>query len=424
MDAKQFLKEISPEPEKEKLAEIGRETKAIETILKSAVDKLNLKADVFVGGSFAKGTITSKKDYDVDIFIRFDWKYEEISKELEKVLKILKRKYKVEKVHGSRDYFRVFKNKNLVFEIIPVTKIKKPREMRNVTDLSYFHVNYVKNKIRGTKLNREIMLAKMFCKANKVYGAESYIKGFSGYALECLVINYGSFEKMIRELAKVKNGERLILDPKKQYKNKSDILFEINESKLASPVVLVDPTWKERNVLAALGEETFEIFQEAARRFLRNPGKSFFEEKETEEKGMKKEAKKKKGEFVCATIETDRQEGDIAGTKIKKFSDFLTKEAERYFVLIKKEFNYSGKQSGELYLIMKSKKEIIRIGPPANLGKFADNFRKQNKKVIVRDGVLQVKIKVNYSLKEFIKRFERENKEKIRDMGITKIKVN
>ena len=94
---------------------------------------------------------------------------------------------KLERLHGSRDYFRAYvKNKNMYFEVIPVAKIKKVHEERNVTDLSFFHVPYVKRKIRGHE--DELLLAKTFYHAQKVYGAETYVRGFSGYALECLII--------------------------------------------------------------------------------------------------------------------------------------------------------------------------------------------------------------------------------------------
>ena len=36
--------------------------------------------EVFVGGSFAKGTLTKHGDYDVDVFVRFNKKYEETGK--------------------------------------------------------------------------------------------------------------------------------------------------------------------------------------------------------------------------------------------------------------------------------------------------------------------------------------------------------
>ena len=43
-------------------------TKTIETSLK----ELKIKAEVFLGGSVAK--FTNLKDYDIDIFVRFDYK--------------------------------------------------------------------------------------------------------------------------------------------------------------------------------------------------------------------------------------------------------------------------------------------------------------------------------------------------------------
>ena len=68
-----------------------------------------------------------------------------------------------------------------------------------------------------------------------------------------------------------KFGQRGI---KKFYKNKQELLNSVNESKLQSPIVLVDPTFKERNALAALSQETFLRFKESCAKFLRNPAPS------------------------------------------------------------------------------------------------------------------------------------------------------
>ncbi|MCA9485755.1 MAG: nucleotidyltransferase domain-containing protein, partial [Nanoarchaeota archaeon] len=187
-------------------------------LLKKHIAKSKIDADVFLGGSFAKNTVAKSDEYDADVFVRFDWKYEEISDKLEKVLKAVVRESKLNllRLHGSRDYFKVFKTRKFTFEIIPVKRIKKTQEADNVTDLSYFHVRYVKKNMKKNTA-REIALAKKFFKSSGTYGAESYIHGFSGYGVECLVLNYGSFEKMLKELIKVKLGERLILDPAKHY---------------------------------------------------------------------------------------------------------------------------------------------------------------------------------------------------------------
>jgi len=422
MSIKKVLESLNISLNKEEMAYLKKETKEVVSGIKEEVDKnKDLDVSVFVGGSFAKDTLAKKDWYDIDIFVRFGWKHEEISFILEKILKkALGKKFKLTKVHGSRDYFRASRDKKIVFEIIPVTKIKHPREARNVTDLSYFHVNYVKKRLTPGIANG-IRFSKKFCKAQGVYGAESYIQGFSGYGLECLVIYYKSFEKMLKELVKVK--DRLVLDPEKKYKKKDDVLFEMNESKLHSPVILVDPTWKERNALAALSKETFEKFREAAKKFLKKPSKEFFDEKELDKSALEKEAKKKKAELIHLALETDRQEGDIAGTKLKKFSNFLTREISKYFVVVDREFDYDGDKKGEFYIITKPKEEVVKRGPPVEMKKHAAAFRKENKNVFEKSGVLYSKTKVDYPVKKFIKDFIDSNKSRIKDMTIISLKI-
>ena len=425
MNMKKLLEEIAHSLliEKAEQKALREEANKIISLLKNELKASKIEAEVFAGGSFAKETLVKEEFFDIDIFVRFDWKYEDISKLLTKVLdKIRKKnKLKIEKLHGSRDYFRIIKGK-IVFEIVPVVKIKKPKEARNVTDLSYFHVNYVRRNIK--KIAKEIVLAKQFCKSQKVYGAESYVNGFSGYALECLIIYYKSFEKMLRELAKVKLGERIIIDPANHYKKKGDVLFEMNESKLGSPIILVDPTWKERNALAALSRETFEKFQDSARQFLKNPGKNFFEVKKFDVEQFKNKARKDKAEFLRVDLETNRQPGDIAGTKLKKFSNYLTRELSRFFEIKDKEFDYNGENKAVLYLITKSKGEIVKIGPPKEFEKNAKEFKKQNKNTFEKNGVLHAKIKINFSAKKFISDFAKRYHKSIKSMDIVGLKIN
>jgi len=427
MNAKRIFDEVasSLSISKQEQKILSDETDKIVSLIREGLKKAKISAEVFVGGSFAKNTLVKGEFYDIDLFVRFDWKYEDISRLLSNVLEKLTKKNKLnlEKLHGSRDYFRIIVGKNIIFEIVPVIKIKNPKEARNVTDLSYFHVNYVKRELKKAKIEREVILAKQFCKAQKIYGAESYVNGFSGYALECLIINYKSFERMLKELSKAKPGERIIIDSEGLYKKKNDVLFEMNESKLSSPIILVDPTWKERNALAALSRETFEKFQDAARKFLKKPSKDFFIIKKFNLEALKQKAKKSKAEFVKIELKTDKQPGDIAGTKLKKFASYLEKELARYFEIIEKEFDYSGKSKAMDYLIIKSKREIIKIGPPKALGEHAKAFKKQNKNVFEKNGILHARIKVNFSAKKFINEFSKKYAKTIKSMDITSLKI-
>ena len=402
----------------EEWAYLEKEAENFVEILEKEIARQRIEAEIFIGGSFAKKTLVKKEFHDIDIFVRFDWKFDNISDILERIVKKIKG-FKIQKVHGSRDYYKV-ESKNIIFEIVPVYKIKKPSEARNVTDLSYFHVGYVRKKLRGG-MAKEVLLAKQFCQAQGLYGAESYIQGFSGYALECLIIHYKSFLKMIRVLSKAK--DRVVTDPEKHYKKTRDILFALNESRLQSPIVLVDPTWKERNVLAALNRESFRKFQETAKRFLKKPSREFFKEHKINVENLKKLAQKKKGEFVHLQIETDRQEGDIAGTKMKKFAGFLERELGHYFEVIEKEFEYSGREKANLYLIVKAKKEILLLGPPINMEEHTQAFRKKHKEVFEEKRYLFAKKKINFSAKQFLGEYKRERAKKIREMKIISLEI-
>lgn len=426
MSIKSVLSKLNFAPSEAEIGYLKAEAKKFLSLLEGEIKKQRVKAEAFVGGSFAKSTLVEKEKQDIDVFVRFDWRYDDISDMLERILKNIARKaqVKIKRVHGSRDYFNAEVSRKLAFEVVPVTRIKKPKEARNVTDLSYFHVNYVKKKMnKNAKLAREIVLAKTFCRAQNAYGAESYIRGFSGYGVECLIIAYGSFEKMARELAKAETGERIVLDPEKYYKSKNEVLFELNESKIGSPIVLVDPTWKERNVLAGLSAEKFEKFQIALKNFLKHPSEKFFEMRGLDVKALESEAKKKKAEFLHIKLKTDRQEGDIAGTKMKKFADFIASEIEPYFEIIKKEFAYDEGQEGDAYYIAKSKKEIVKTGPPLKMAKHALAFRKANKNVYEKNGILHAKIIISGSAKEFARKLIKKLGNKIKEMDVTGIKV-
>jgi len=323
------------------------------------------------GGSLAKGTLVVKEKQDIDVFVVFD--YSEDIIRLEKILKKIKLPGKLKKVHGSRDYFQIDCN-NVLLEVVPVVKNKDPEQAENVTDISLSHVKYIAGEIKkNPAIADEIKLAKVFCRANSCYGAESYIRGFSGYSLELLVIYFGGFVKFLKEIRK-KN----IIDSLKYFKSEREIMNELNTSKIRGPIVLIDPTYKFRNVCAGLSMETFEKFLDVAEKFLKNPSLEFFEEKVIDVSEMRKFAGEKKARFVEINLKTDRQEGDIAGTKMKKMFDFFSRELIRKGQkILRKEFEYSGKgQKAKGYLIVKEIPEIEIKGPSIGLQDAVKAFRK------------------------------------------------
>ncbi len=379
--------------------------------------KEKIKANIFIGGSLAKGTLvkTDNSLYDVDIFVRFDNKYKE-----DKISELLKKALMKEakRVHGSRDYYQ-FKVNNIIIEIIPVLKIKSPKQAKNVTDLSYFHVNYILKKIKkNKKLSDEIIIAKAFTHSQNCYGAESYIKGFSGYAIELLIIYYGSFLRFIREIAD-SGDEKIIIDESKAYRKKQDVLMELNEAKILSPMILVDPTFKERNALSGLSLETFMKFKKACQDFLKNPSKEFFKEKD-----VQWEMKKKYPDLKIISVKTNKQKGDIAGTKSKKFMNFFLFQLKKEFIVKKAEFEYKEDENTAYYYLALDKKpdEIIK-GPPITSIENLAGFKKAHSDAFIKNQITYAHVSHNLSFVEFLKRFLEKDDKVIKDMSIEEIKL-
>ncbi len=391
-------------PEKQYLKDLSVKVTAFCSELQLALKKRYVSAEISLGGSFAKNTMVKKAVYDIDILVRFKEEREQLSDVLERVLISMKKHYV--RVHGSRDYFQIQATPHAIFEIIPVLYITRPSQAENVTDLTHFHVAYVKKNIRG--LEDEVRLAKQFCEAQGVYGAESYIQGFSGYALECLIIYYKSFMKLVKTLAKY--DSQIIIDPAHHYTSKENILVSLNQSKLKSPIVFVDPTFKERNVLAALNEKSFDKIKIASQKFLKTPSRASFVPHRVNIDALKKEAQRKKADMSCIALTTNRQAGDIAGTKLKKFHYFLEHEVAREFDIIHHEFQYDGAQKGTLYLLAKSKKKFLKRGPPVIMEKHAKAFKKQHSNAFEKKGILYAEIILKDSLHAFLKRYATDNK--------------
>jgi len=397
--------------------------------IEKKIKKRGIIADVFVGGSLAKNTLIKKANYDVDIFLRFSKKYSEdqIKKHTRKIFfwfRVPGQRIKVKRIHGSRDYYKIIlkSRKGFSFEVVPSVKVSNPSEARNITDLSYFHVDYIRNKAsKNKKLVDEILLAKSFCHAQKCYGAESYIRGFSGYAIEILVSHYKTFRKFLLEMIKV--DDQLILDPGKLYKSKKEIIDSLSKAKLQGPVVLIDPTFKERNAANALSKETFEKFQSKAKSFLKEPNYSFFEYKRVDIPYFRATAQEIKGIFAVLELRTKKQAGDVAGGKMLKFSKLLTREIDKYFEVVEQEYDYWGAKKSNVYYVLKRRAEIIHVGPNIHHEKAVRAFKAKHRIWYEEGGQIKSAMPTDLSIKEFLKRFNKKHKKTIKQMGVKKVRI-
>lgn len=374
----QIVQENTPSAkEYEKLKKtIGEVLQKLQKTLKSK----KYVAEVMLGGSAAKGTFL-KHEFDCDVFIRFSQKYKEqnLSDILEKILKILNAK--VVRVHGSRDYFKA-EYKKITFEFIPVLKVTTPTQALNVTDMSPLHVAWVKKHLTE-QLRKEIILTKLFCKAQRVYGAESYINGFSGHAVDILTIHYGGFLPLLKAAAHWQ--PKVVIDP--EHHNTAGSL---NESK-KSALIIIDPLQPERNAAAALKEEKFFRFIKAAQQFLKKTSKKFFVVKPFLLAEVKKQGNGKELVLVHAQPKKDPNP-DIQGTKLLKVFEFLNKHlALHEFKVLKRDWYWDKKQTAYFWFVLKKgalSATKLHIGPPLHETKACELFKAKHKKTFVKEGRL------------------------------------
>ena len=378
MDFKKILATCKPTPQEER---------HLQQVVKEVINKIKISgAKPMLGGSGAKNTWL-KGTHDIDIYVKFNVKqYSHKSDQLADILgKVVKKQFKkVDHLHGSRDYYQV----NIVpytVEIVPILGIKKASEAKNITDFSHLHVQYVQ---KHKKLVDDIRLAKLFAKAQGVYGAESYIQGFSGYVMELLVIHYSSFMKMVRAVAQWK--DRTIIGSKREAEN-------LNIAKKISPLILLDPVQPERNAAAALSEEKYQQLIKACQKFLKRQSEQMFIAEE-----INWERLKKKGKVYYAEITPLKGKKDVVGAKIRRVFEYYSQELMNYEFDVKK----AGWQFGEktyFYFVLDHKplsKMLLRQGPPITNKEAVEEFRKSHKKITIKKGYCYVNLKRQFTRPE------------------------
>ncbi len=378
--------EINDEPIKEVIKEIEKEVK-----------KQGIKVEVFLGGSYAKSTFLGN-DFDCDIFLRFDKQYPE--NELSDLSEKLISKFKPKRIHGSRDYFN-FDYKGISFEVVPVYLIKDPKEALNTTDVSPFHVIWFKEmKEKNPELPNEIKVAKVFLKAQKLYGAESYIRGFSGHVVDILIAYYGSFTKLI--LAATEWSFPVVIDIENHYRGLNPIFF-LNKDKIKNEFIVIDPIIKERNAAAAISKENVIKFIEVCKQFLENPSKDFFEIKFLDLGSAKQRIGNNPG-IIFQVKPLDEKSKDVAGTKAFKSFEFLKESLEKKeFKILDCFFDWDKKNDVYFFFTFDnkklSKKKII-LGPPNEeiYAKNINDFKSKYKdKVFLKDNRFYAEIEREFT---------------------------
>ncbi len=371
------------------------EKKKAEESIKAFISKIRLPkgAKIVMGGSYAKGTWISGM-HDIDLFASFNYKkYKDKSDKLADILQTSIRRIEHKRVHGSRDYFEA-KSGKYNFEIIPILEISKSGQALNITDVSPLHTKWVKRNIDEKKADG-VRLLKAFFIAQGLYGAESYIRGFSGYASEILIANYNTFEKVLKAAVKWKN-DKIIIDIEKHHHPRT-ILSELNASKIQSPLIIIDPVQKDRNVTAALSNDAFEAFKKSSFEFISKPTEEFFEAKKKTPDQLKKKSKTRET-LVIEAVPLDGKK-DVVYTKILKVKEHIEQKLDHHGFKVYK----SGVEWNENPLIWietdkKLPNHTIVKGPPTNSAEHLDRFKKiHGKQVFIKGRKSYAKLKREFT---------------------------
>jgi tRNA nucleotidyltransferase (CCA-adding enzyme) len=267
-DLNLIQRKIEPSPdEKRRVKNLASE---LIQIINQEADNQGIPAKAILVGSVAKGTRLAGKA-DVDIFITFplscseDYLKAEGLKLGHHCIKKMESGY--EERYASHPYVTGFINGYQV-DFVPCYAISSGSELKSAVDRTVLHTEYIKANLKS-KETGEVLLLKRFMQVVGCYGSEFKVGGFPGYLAELLILEYGTFLRVLEAAA----GEWM---PGYHV----DLEGYGTASQFHYPLVVVDPVDKNRNVAAALTLQKMAEFVVAASRYLDNPSQDYFFKKD------------------------------------------------------------------------------------------------------------------------------------------------
>ena len=330
-------------------------------LVNEAAGKQKSVVSVHFGGSYAKETWTAEK-IDIDIFVKFKKTTKE--RDFEKIGK----KIGFDSLKKFKPYVRYSEHPFVEAEIngvgvnvVPCYDIKKG-EWKSAADRSTFHTEFMSEKLTG-QMKDDIRILKCFLSANEMYGAEIAKQGFSGYVCEVLVYYLGSFENVLKKMANLGKNEMIGESPRK---------FD-------SPIVIIDPIDRNRNLGAAISIENITNFILIARNFLKKSSISYFKV-ENKVGGSNKLS----SNILFVHFKYKKRSNDIIYGQLKRATNSIESQLnkEGFNVLRTDALAYDDNQADLIFLLesLTINKQEIRTGPEVFSSDFSTKFIHSNSK--------------------------------------------
>ncbi|PSP40182.1 CCA tRNA nucleotidyltransferase [Halobacteriales archaeon QH_2_66_30] len=229
--------------------------------VEDAVADLPVETEIVLAGSTARDTWLAG-DRDVDLFVCFppDLDREQLeSYGLQIGHEALPESHEEYAEHpyivGDFEGFQV--------DLVPCYAVDDATDIQSAVDRTPFHTRYVAERLT-LDLAGDVRVCKQLFEAIGVYGSDLRTKGFSGFLVELLVLEYGGFRPLVAAAADWQPPVRF--DPE-----------EHGQAAFDDPLVVIDPTDPERNVAAVLSAANLARIQHFARELLADPREELFE---------------------------------------------------------------------------------------------------------------------------------------------------
>ena len=295
-------------------------------LVEKEIQKYSEVIELEFGGSYAKDTWLAK-NADIDIFIKFkknisEEKLENISKKIG--FESLK-KYSPYVRYSQHPYVEA-KIKDTKINVVPCYDVKIG-EWKSAADRSPFHTKFMKKSLT-LKMRNEVRILKTFLKSNKIYGAEIAKQGFSGYISEVLILEFGSFENLIKSISKIKENQII---------GKTSKSFDTS-------IIVIDPIDSNRNLAAAISNENIGKFILICRALKQKPSLEFFKTKKL------KISNKFWNNLLVVKFEFKTRSPDIIWGQIKRATSTLSTQLELGGFTVLRSKSHTDQQK-EAYLI-------------------------------------------------------------------------
>lgn len=368
MDYELILKDIKPtKQEQDEIDEMS--DRIVDFLRKSCVEE-NIDAKISVVGSVAKHTALKGKS-DIDIFIAFPLLVSE--NRLKETGLYLAHKCN-DHFHGDASHhfashpYVTSDIEGFEVDFVPCYEIEDGSQLKSAVDRTILHTRYVKSRLTSQGCD-EVLLLKKFMDMTGTYGSEFKVGGFAGYLCELLIIKYGSFEQTLKEASNWQFGEVI------------DLEGYGTAGKFNDPLIVIDPTDKNRNVGAALRLNKMSEFIQSARNYLASDNKKayFFPvEKAIDKTSILEEYSKRGSEFVAIKFAFPDMPLDTLHPQLKMTTESLVEK------IVNEEFNvfrasYSTDEVDSAVILLEmasSKLNYLKVnqGPKVFLTKACNNF--------------------------------------------------